>query len=112
LQSLSLLPLTILITSIYLVLLLIPLSLAIAVLRYRLLDVDVLINKTLVYSMLTGILAAVYVGCIIGLQALFREIVKQNSDVAIVVSTLLIAALFQPLRKRIQVVIDRNSLPA
>jgi LytS/YehU family sensor histidine kinase len=108
LQSLSLLPLTILITSIYLVLLLIPLSLAIAVLRYRLWDVDVLINKTLVYSMLTGILAAVYVGCIIGLQALFREIVKQNSDVAIVVSTLLIAALFQPLRKRIQVVIDRN----
>jgi len=83
LQSLSLLPFTILITSIYLVLLLIPLSLAIAVLRYRLWDVDVLINKTLVYSMLTGILAAVYVGCIIGLQALFREIVKQNSDVAI-----------------------------
>lgn len=96
LQSLSLLPFTILLTSIYLVLLLIPLSLALAVLRYRLWGVDVLINKTLVYSMLTGILVAVYVGCIIGLQALFREMVKQNSDVAIVVSTLLIAPSSSP----------------
>jgi hypothetical protein len=108
LQSLSLLPSIILITSIYLILLLIPFSLAIAILRYRLWDVDVLINKTLVYSLLSGTLAAVYAGCIIGLQALFRGVFNQNSDVAIVVSTLVIAALFQPLRKRLQSTIDRR----
>lgn len=108
LQSLSLLPYTILVTSIYLLLLLIPLSIALAILRYRLWDVDVLINKTLVYGILTGILVVVYVGCILGMQALLQQIVHQNSDVAVVVSTLLIAALFQPLRHRIQMVIDRS----
>lgn len=108
LQNLGLLPSTILVTSIYLLLLLIPFSLAIALLYYRLWDVDALINKTLVYSGLSGTLAIVYAGSIVGLQALFRGIVNQNSDVAIVVSTLLIAALFQPLRHRIQVVIDRR----
>lgn len=108
LENVGLLPITVLITSIYLVLLLIPISLAIAVLHYRLWDIDALINKTLVYGMLTGILLAVYIGCIIGLQAIFREIVHQDSDVAIIISTLLIAALFQPLRKRIQAIIDRR----
>ena len=107
-QELSLLPFTILITSIYLILLLIPLSLAIAILRYRLWDVDVLINKTLVYGLLTGMLGAVYAGCIVGLQALLRGLVNQTSDVAIVISTLVIAALFQPLRKLIQAGIDRR----
>jgi hypothetical protein len=108
LQNLGLLFSTILVTSIYLLLLLIPFSLAIALLHDRLWDVDVLINKALVYSGLSGILAAVYTGCIIGLQALFRGIVNQNSDVAIVISTLAIAALFQPLRSRIQKLIDRS----
>jgi hypothetical protein len=108
LQSLSLLPYVILITSIYLILLLIPLSLAIAILRYRLWDVDVLINKTLVYGLLTGTLVAVYAGCILGLQALFQMFFNQTSDVAIVVSTLVIAVLFQPLRKLIQAGIDRR----
>jgi len=89
-------------------LLLIPLSFAIAILRYRLWDVDVLINKTLVYGLLTGTLVAVYAGCIVGLQALLRGLFNQTSEVAIVISTLVIAALFQPLRKRIQAGIDRR----
>ena len=108
LQSLSLLVFTIVVTSIYLILLLIPLSLAICILRYRLWDVDVLINKTLVYGLLTGMLVAVYAGCIIVMQALLREFFHQTSDAAIVVSTLIIAALFQPLRRLIQAGIDRR----
>jgi len=77
-------------------------------LRYRLWDVDVLINKALVYSLLTGISVALYAGCIIALEALFGELFHQTSEVALVISTLLIYALFQPLRKRIQQVIDRR----
>jgi hypothetical protein len=107
-NQIGLLPSIILPTSIYLVLLLIPFSLAIAILRYQLWDVDVLINRALVYVLLTGTLAVIYTGCIIGLQTLFQGVFKQNSDVAIVASTLFIAALFQPLRKRIQAVIDRR----
>ena len=108
LQSVGLLPYTLLITAIFLVLLLIPLSLALAILRYRLWDVDVLINKTLVYGTLTGTLVAVYVVCVLALQALLRGLFHQNSEVAIVVSTLLVAAMFQPLRKRVQALIDRR----
>jgi len=91
-----------------LVVFIVPLSLGLAILRFRLYDVDLLINRTLVYGTLTVILAAVYVGLVIGLQALLRGIISQDSSVAIVLSTLAIAALFQPLRHRLQRVIDRR----
>ena len=108
LQSLSLIPFMILITSIYLILLLIPLSLAIAILRYRLWDVDVLINRTLVYGSLTALLALLYFGLIFVLQSLFQGLFHQNNAIAIVVSTIVIYAVFQPLRHRIQQFIDRR----
>ena len=89
--------------------LVIPLSIGLAILRYRLWDVDVLINKALVYSLLTGTLAAVYAGLIIGLESLVGRFTAQTAQpLVIVISTLTIAALFQPLRHRIQRVIDRR----
>jgi hypothetical protein len=88
--------------------LLIPLSIGVAVLRSRLFDIDVLINRTLVYGALTAMLVGVYLGGVVLLQGAFRALTGQESQLAIVASTLAIAALFQPLRQRIQGFIDRR----
>jgi hypothetical protein len=86
----------------------IPISMGIAILRYRLYDIDTLINRTLVYGLLTAILAAVYFGGVVLLQRLFVALTGEKSTVAVVASTLLIAALFTPLRHQIQSFIDRR----
>jgi hypothetical protein len=86
----------------------IPISMGIAVMRYRLYEIDILINRTLVYGLLTAILAALYFGGIVLLQRLFVILTGQQSTLAVVVSTLLIAALFNPLRRRIQGFVDRS----
>jgi hypothetical protein len=91
-----------------LLLLLFPLSLGFAVLHYRLWDIDVLVNRTLVYGSLTILLGLIYVGLVFGFQGVLRGLIGQTSDVAMVVSTLAIAVLFHPLRRRIQRVIDRR----
>jgi hypothetical protein len=84
-----------------------PIAVGIAILRYRLYDIDVVINRTLVYGLLTLLLALMYFGGIVLLQRVFVLLTGQQSTLAVVASTLLIAALFNPLRGRIQAFIDR-----
>jgi hypothetical protein len=86
----------------------IPIAVGFAVLKYRLYDIDVIINRALVYFPLTAMLALIYVGSVVGMQAIFRNLTGQESTLAIVATTLLIAALFNPLRHRIQSFIDRR----
>jgi hypothetical protein len=91
-----------------LALLLVPVCTYIAILRYNLYDIDVVINRTLVYGSLTAMLVALYFGGIVVLQRVFVFLTGQRSTLAVVASTLLIAALFTPLRRRIQSFIDRR----
>lgn len=95
-----------------LVILALPITFFIAIQRHRLYDIDTIINRALVYGSVTVVLAAAYAGCIIALQAISRALVPipggPDEPLTIVVSTLLIAALFQPLRRRVQRAVDRR----
>jgi len=85
-----------------------PVSLAIAILRYRLYDIDRIISRTISYAIVTGVLAAVYVAGFLGLQALLAPVTDGQGPIAVAVSTLAVFALFAPLRRRIQGLVDRR----
>ncbi len=86
----------------------IPVSMGIAILRYRLYEIDLIINRTLVYGALTAILVVLYFGGIVISQRVLVSLTGQESTLAVMASTLLIAALFNPLRRRIQSFVDRR----
>jgi hypothetical protein len=86
----------------------VPISMGVAILRYRLYDIDLVINRTLVYAVLTASLVLVYVASVAGLQRMFSPLVGEGNQLSVVASTLLIAALFGPLRRRVQDFIDRR----
>jgi hypothetical protein len=84
-----------------------PIATGIAILRHQLYDIDRILNRTLVYALLTAALGAVYLGVVVGLQAVFSN-VAGGSDLAIAITTLLVAALFLPARRRVQDIVDRH----
>ncbi len=86
----------------------IPVSAVIAIFRYRLYDIDIIIRRTLVYSILSILMALIYFGSVVLFQSLFRSLTGQGSQLSVVASTLTIAALFNPLGRRIQDIIDRR----
>ncbi len=86
----------------------IPIAAGVAILKYRLYDINIIIRRTLVYTVLTAVLLLVYFGSVTLMQHVFRLLTGQGSQLAIVLSTLAIAALFQPLRRRVQAFIDRR----
>jgi hypothetical protein len=85
-----------------------PIAMGVAIFRYRLYEIDTLINRTLVYGSLTATLVALYFVGIVVLQSLFVVLIGEKSTLAVVASTLVIAALFTPFRRRIQSVVDRR----
>jgi len=96
-------------TAMLVFLLLIPLSIGMAILRSRLWDIDILIRRTLVYSVFAGVLALIYFGSVVILQQAIRAVTgRQQPEIVTVISTLAIAALFAPLRRRVQNAIDRR----
>jgi hypothetical protein len=86
----------------------VPIAVGIAVLKYRLYDIDVIINRALVYGSLTATLVALYFGSVVLLQGALRSLTGQESQLAVVASTLAIAAMFNPLRRRLQGLVDRR----
>ena len=87
----------------------IPVASGIAIFRYHLFDIDIIINRTLVYASLTAVLALVYVAATVGIGAFLRELTgQQENDIVVAASTLLVAALFGPARTRIQANVDRR----
>lgn len=87
---------------------LIPLVIAVAILKYRLYDIDLIINRTMVYGCLTAVLALVYVGGVVGVGGVLRSVTAQENNLVVAGSTLAVAALFRPARARIQGFIDRR----
>jgi len=86
---------------------LLPIAIGIAILRYRLYDIDRIISRTIAYLIVTGILALVFAGAVLLFGAILSPVFGEN-PVAVAVSTLIVAALFQPLRRRVQSVVDRR----
>jgi hypothetical protein len=86
---------------------LVPLAIGVAILRYRLYDIDRLISRTVSWALVTGVLIAIFAGLVVGLQAALADL-TQGATLAVAASTLVAFALFQPVRRRIQVVVDRR----
>jgi hypothetical protein len=92
----------------FVVVIALPIAVGIAILRYRLYDIDRLINRTLVYGLLTALLAGVYAGAVLVLGQLFGGVTRDPPSWAVAGATLAVAALFQPARRRIQAAVDRR----
>jgi hypothetical protein len=95
-------------TAVSVQLLIIPIALGISILRYRLWDIDIIINRTLVYVPLTGIVAGLYSAMVALFQKLFQTFTGSQSDIAIILTTLLLAALFTPLKNALQALVDKR----
>jgi hypothetical protein len=91
-----------------LVFVMLPVAIGVAILKYRLYDIDRIINRTLVYGLLTVLLGAVYTGLVLGLGQLFGGVGRDPPSWAVAGATLAVAALFQPARRRIQQAVDRR----